>query len=43
MWAMPLYAMLPTLTEYCVEQGWTMAYTRCALAGIGCLLVLDAC
>ena len=31
MWAMPLYAMLPTLTECCVEQGWTMAYTRCAL------------
>ena len=25
---MPLYAMLPTLTEYCVEQGWTLAYSR---------------
>lgn len=37
MWAMPLYAVLPTLTEYCVEQGWTMAYTRCAWVGIGCL------
>jgi hypothetical protein len=26
--AMPMYAMLPTLTEYCVEQGWTLAYAR---------------
>ncbi len=25
---MPLYAMLPTVTEYCVEQGWTLAYAR---------------
>lgn len=25
---MPLYAMLPTITEYCVEQGWTLAYAR---------------
>ncbi len=30
MWAMPLYAVLPTLTEFCVEQGWTMAYSRYA-------------
>lgn len=35
MWAMPLYAVLPTLTEYCVEQGWTMAYTRVADVGLG--------
>ncbi len=26
--AMPLYVMLPTMTEYCVEQGWTLAYAR---------------
>lgn len=31
---MPLYAMLPTLTEYCVEQGWTLAYTRVGDVGL---------
>lgn len=31
---MPLYAMLPALTEFCVEQGWTVAYTRWVL-GLG--------
>lgn len=29
--AMPLYALLPVVTEYMVEQGWTMAYTRWVL------------
>ncbi|EFN51518.1 hypothetical protein CHLNCDRAFT_37407 [Chlorella variabilis] len=31
---MPLYAMLPTITEYCVEQGWTLAYARVADVGL---------
>lgn len=26
--AMPLYAMLPALTEYVVERGWTLSYAR---------------
>lgn len=33
--AMPLYSLLPVATEYCVEQGWTMAYTRCGSSGSG--------
>lgn len=33
-YAMPMYAMLPTLTEYCVEQGWTMSYSRCVRGGL---------
>lgn len=32
---MPIYAMLPMLTEYCVEQGWTLAYSRVGDVGIG--------
>lgn len=34
--SMPLYSLLPALTEYAAEQGWTMAYARWELqAGVG--------
>lgn len=26
--ALPLYSMLPAISEYIIEQGWTMAYAR---------------
>ena len=26
--AMPLYSVLPAVTEFAVEQGWTLAYGR---------------
>ncbi|KAK9824011.1 hypothetical protein WJX72_006951 [[Myrmecia] bisecta] len=26
--AMPLYAMLPSVTEWAIERGWTLVYTR---------------
>ena len=32
--AMPLYAALPAVTEYIVEQGWTLAYSRVSDVGI---------
>ena len=32
--AMPLYAILPAATEYCMEQGWTMAYARLSDVGL---------
>ncbi|KAI8105512.1 hypothetical protein M9434_000097 [Picochlorum sp. BPE23] len=32
--AMPLYAMLPALTEYVVEQGWTLSYARIEDVGL---------
>ena len=28
MWAMPMYSILPAVTEWVVEQGWTRSYTR---------------
>lgn len=31
--AMPLYSLLPAVTEYAVEQGWTRVYAD--LAGVG--------
>jgi lathosterol oxidase len=33
--AMPLYALLPAITEYIVEQGWTMSYARIDDVGVG--------
>jgi lathosterol oxidase len=32
--AMPIYAMLPALTEAAVERGWTLAYARVADVGL---------
>jgi lathosterol oxidase len=32
--SMPLYAVLPAVTEYCVEQGWTLAYARVSDVGL---------
>lgn len=34
-WSMPLYSVLPAVTEYAVEQGWTRAYTRISDVGLG--------
>lgn len=34
MWAMPLYATLPAITEWIVEQGWTRAYARIEDVGL---------
>ncbi|GAB4820633.1 hypothetical protein N2152v2_007679 [Parachlorella kessleri] len=31
--SMPLYSLLPALTEYCVEKGWTLAYSRVSDVG----------
>lgn len=32
---MPLYSVLPAVTEYAVEQGWTKSYTRISDVGVG--------
>ena len=32
---MPLYSVLPAVTEYAVEQGWTRSYTRVSDVGVG--------
>lgn len=32
--AMPVYSILPVVTEYFVEQGWTMSYTRISDVGL---------
>lgn len=36
---MPLYAVLPALTEAVVERGWTRAYTRIEDVGLAWYLV----
>eukprot|EP00891_Asterochloris_glomerata_P006347 jgi/Astpho2/6347/e_gw1.00091.33.1_t len=33
MWAMPMYSILPAVTEWVVEQGWTRSYTRIGEVG----------
>ncbi|KAK9835622.1 hypothetical protein WJX74_004446 [Apatococcus lobatus] len=33
--SMPLYAVLPAVTEWVMEQGWTRAYTRIDSIGVG--------
>ena len=33
MWAMPVYSILPAVTEWVVEQGWTRSYTRIGEVG----------
>ena len=33
--SMPLYSVLPAITEYAVEQGWTKAYSRISDVGVG--------
>lgn len=35
MYAMPIYAMLPAITEYMIEQGWTLAYPHVSDVGLG--------
>ncbi len=32
--SIPLYSVLPALTEYAAEQGWTMAYPRVDNVGL---------
>lgn len=33
-WSLPVYAMLPTLTEEVVERGWTLTYARVSDIGV---------
>ena len=33
--SMPLYSVLPAITEFAVEQGWTKSYTRISDVGVG--------
>jgi len=37
--AMPLYSMLPAITEFCAEQGWTMVYPRVDNMGLPMFMV----
>jgi lathosterol oxidase len=32
--SMPLYSLLPALTEFCAEMGWTFAYPRIDNVGL---------
>lgn len=32
--ALPLYALLPVLTEWCIESGWTRSYSRVSDVGL---------
>lgn len=40
--AMPMYAILPVFNEYCIERGWTRAYTRCVTGAIATFFCVHA-
>lgn len=39
-WSLPIYAMLPTLTEEVVERGWTLTYARISDVGLPLYIAL---